>query len=136
MAGFTRHQQDSLSVNTPSDLGKDTARFTKVIVPNDVNVLDLMAAFPSFRRIFFPTCSLRDLLLERFEINDEFLRSVATRGIWDLGLMPGKKLTDEGILDFAFGDYADDGKGRKANIESVTLLSPQFITKIVKVRYR
>ncbi|KAH7698461.1 hypothetical protein AAVH_34446, partial [Aphelenchoides avenae] len=113
---------------------EEPSRFSEVTVAEDVSVLDLIAAFPSVRLLFFDSSySLRHLLLERFEINDDFIRSLITRGIWKIFYLPGEKLTEAGILDFAFDDYQDDGKGRELYAQSVTL-SPQFLTNITKRR--
>ncbi|KAH7701639.1 hypothetical protein AAVH_31224 [Aphelenchoides avenae] len=116
-------------------LGEESPRFSEVTVADDVSVLDVLAAFPSVRLLFFDSSShsLRHLLLKRLEINDVFLHLLAIRGIWKVFYLPGEKLTEAGILDFAFDDYEDDGKGRELYAQSVTL-SPQFLTNITKRR--
>jgi hypothetical protein len=67
--------------------------------------------------------------------NGDLLSALAQRGIFDVGTFPGGYLTDDGILEFAFGAYNDSETKRCMKIDgSQTLkLSPEFLVKLEKV---
>lgn len=108
-----------------------------VRLDDDVNPLDLLSSFPSFRSLNRGTCLL---LRTRFRADDAYLKALALRGIWDhsdlLGvdesILHSGSITDEGMLDFAFGDYGNDPDDRYLVLNRPSM-SPQFLNKLVEV---
>ncbi|KAH7711113.1 hypothetical protein AAVH_21585 [Aphelenchoides avenae] len=107
-----------------------------VRLDDDVNPLDLLSSFSSFQSLNRGTCLL---LRTRFRADDAYLKALALRGIWDhsdlLGvdesILHSGFVTDEGMLDFAFGDYGNDPDDRYLVLNRPSM-SPQFLNKLVE----
>ncbi|KAH7702486.1 hypothetical protein AAVH_30354, partial [Aphelenchoides avenae] len=112
----------------------------KISIMPGLDVFDLVCAFPHYRTMNTDTLKL---LREHVGLNDGLLRSLASRGIWsqrDLRTrnvmisrsgMDGKEITEDGILDFAFGDYSGDEGGRRLHVNEPQI-SSRFISKLVE----
>ncbi|KAH7698110.1 hypothetical protein AAVH_34802, partial [Aphelenchoides avenae] len=106
----------------------------------DVEPLDALCAFPSLRALNYST--LQFLCPWPCTVKDEFLSSLASRGIFEIGCvmgvpgvfdngLPGQDVTEDGILDFCFGDYDDGGKERLLHVTDAQLTS-QFVRRLVE----
>ncbi|KAH7707566.1 hypothetical protein AAVH_25200 [Aphelenchoides avenae] len=84
--------------------------YGKISLMPGLDVFDLICAFPHYRTINKDTLRF---LQGHVGLNDDLLRSLASRGIWSQtnvracnemhrSGMDGKEITEDGILDFAF----------------------------------
>lgn len=105
--------------------------FTDVTLADSVNGLDLLLAFPSFRELNSSTFGL----LEQSAYNtDELLKSAASRGAFHLfnGWSLNSGFSEAAILDYAFGDYHDNGQLRKLDV-NWPAVTKKFLINLVRV---
>ncbi|KAH7717307.1 hypothetical protein AAVH_15254 [Aphelenchoides avenae] len=107
-------------------------------LPTAEELLDALCSFPSLRALNKSTFEF--VSPWRGPVDDGFLKSLASRGIFEVGNVTGpprevangirgQGITEDGIIDYCFGDYDDGGKGRRLHITDPQL-SPQFIPKL------
>ncbi|KAH7694218.1 hypothetical protein AAVH_38739, partial [Aphelenchoides avenae] len=99
-----------------------------VSLTDDVDPWDFLGSFPSFRALNKSTLGL---LEEDGKSNDAFLRTLAERGIWDHGECALPAGDEKSILDYLFGEYEDDERGRKLRV-SCPDISEDFLLNLVK----
>lgn len=120
----------------------------QVTFAEDVDPYDVITSFPSFRR-HIATSTLASLVKHAGRLDDALLRSLAARGLWNVCIpdekekwggwaevlqqVDGSHITEDGVLDFAFGDYEDDEEGRALKVSLEVPLSLQFFEKLVEV---
>ncbi|KAH7707833.1 hypothetical protein AAVH_24924 [Aphelenchoides avenae] len=106
---------------------KDTRVYLKSVAFLDpVKPMDLLCAFPSCA----PLDSL-SVIRGTVELNDAFLRTLASHGMWRNRANMEGHFTDEGIVDYAFGEYADDGRQRVLSVTS-SEVTPSLLQNLAK----
>lgn len=106
----------------------DTRIYLKsVTVVDNVKSMDLLCAFPACS----PLDSL-DVIRETTTLNDTFLQTLATHAMWRNKRNVKGSFTDEGILDYVFGDYGSNERQRVLNVSSEEI-SPKLLQKLVNV---
>lgn len=106
----------------------DTRIYLKSVTFLDsVKPMDLLCAFPSCA----PLDSL-SVIRGTVELNDGFLQTLASQGMWRNRANMEGDFTDEGIIDYAFADYEDDGRQRVLSVTSSEVTST-LLQKLVKV---
>ncbi|KAH7704219.1 hypothetical protein AAVH_28589 [Aphelenchoides avenae] len=97
-----------------------------VIFLDSVKPMDLLCAFPSWA----PLDSL-SVIRGTVELNDAFLQTLASHGMWRNRANMEGQFTDESIVDYAFGDYEDDGRQRVLSVTSSEITS-SLVQKLAK----
>ncbi|KAH7715389.1 hypothetical protein AAVH_17223, partial [Aphelenchoides avenae] len=121
-----------------TEVGFPACEWYNVSFAEDVDPYDAITSFPSFRRIAFST--LASLVKHFGGPNDALLCSLAVHGVWCVRIPDEKvvphvgesRITEDGVLDFAFGDYEDDEEGRRLETFPEVALTPQFFEKLEK----
>lgn len=103
----------------------------KVQFSDWVDPFDVLSALPNYRTL---TDNTLELLGSMRLVNDAFLRELAQRGIlhhrgW---LHDGRHITTAGILDYSFGNYAHDGRGRRLQVHAPQVCD-DFLSKLIEV---
>lgn len=127
----------------------NTCQMPDVTFAEDVDPFEVITSFPSFRYIALHT--LASLIKHIGHVDDALLSSLAAHRVWSVWIPHAKesgewatipyqvgesRITEDGVLDFAFGDYRDDEEGRALRIVPEVPLSPEFFEKLVKVTAR
>ncbi|KAH7695012.1 hypothetical protein AAVH_37935, partial [Aphelenchoides avenae] len=106
--------------------------FTFVRLAEEVDPFGVLQSFPTIRTL---TDNALHFLMGsgRFGTqNDALLRALVMHGFWVLCGMSNAHITDEGILDFAFGAYENGKTLRRLQLVVPNGISSRFLTKLLR----
>ncbi|KAH7718022.1 hypothetical protein AAVH_14533 [Aphelenchoides avenae] len=114
-------------------------RLIDVRMGNDVTLLDIFRRLPAFDLSEPQTLQLEGTAprctIKRVPINDETLKWLASSGIWYHGgnIWPTDGVTEDGILDYFFGDYPNDDADKDLQVDKPGV-SQNFINVFLEAR--